>query len=149
MQSRRQLTACRLDSAGAGPGAVLLPDRKVTPSRPCDGAMCCAATRCDGATERCNAVSAGAVETGERIANETADRLIGNPGRCPGAFVALLRNHAEIVRAHANVNRRRPQQEFRRSDLHKGVGEKKADGLRLLIVIGACGTLTTAFRDRL
>jgi fluoride ion exporter CrcB/FEX len=33
--------------------------------------------------------------------------------------------------------------------LHEGVGEKKTDGLRLLIVIGACGTLTTAFRDRL
>jgi hypothetical protein len=42
-----------------------------------------------------------------------------------------------------------PRQEFRRSDLHEGVGEKKTDGLRLLIVIGACGTLTTAFRDRL
>jgi hypothetical protein len=32
-----------------------------------------------------------------------------------------------------------PQQEFRRSDLHERVAEKQADGLRLLILVGACG----------
>ena len=56
----------------------------------------------------CNAVSAGAVETGDRIANETADSL-GSAvlvGAC-GVFVAVLRNHAKIVRA--NANRESPQ----------------------------------------
>jgi hypothetical protein len=32
---------------------------------------------------------------------------------------------------------------------HCNAVRKRPDGLRLLIVIGACGTLTTAFRDRL
>jgi hypothetical protein len=40
-----------------------------------------------------------------------------------------------------------PQQEFRRSDLHEGVGEKKTDSLRLLIVIGGHGTFVAAFRN--
>jgi hypothetical protein len=41
-----------------------------------------------------------------------------------------------------------PQQEFRRSDLHEGVGEKKTDGLRLLIVVGGHGAFVAAFRKR-
>jgi hypothetical protein len=57
----------------------------------------------------CNTVSAGAVETGDCIANETADSLRSAVlfGAC-GAFVALLRNHAKIVRAHANRESPKP-----------------------------------------
>jgi hypothetical protein len=40
-----------------------------------------------------------------------------------------------------------PQQEFTRSDLHEGVGEKKTDGLRLLIVVGGHGAFVAAFRN--
>jgi hypothetical protein len=40
----------------------LLPDRRVTPSRPCDSATVAPQRRCDGATERCNTVSAGAAD---------------------------------------------------------------------------------------
>jgi len=57
----------------------------------------------------CNTVSAGAVETGDCIANETADSL-GSAvlvAAC-GAFVAVLRNHAKIVRAHANRESPKP-----------------------------------------
>jgi hypothetical protein len=75
----------------------------------CDGATVRQPCRCDGATERCNTVSAGAVETGDRIANETADSL-GSAvlvGAC-GTFVAVLRNHAKIVRAHANRESPKP-----------------------------------------
>ena len=45
-----------------------------------------------------------AVETGNAVANEQADSL-GSAilvGACGGAFVAVLRNHGGIVRAHAN-----------------------------------------------
>jgi hypothetical protein len=55
-----------------------------------------------------NTVSAGAFETGDCIANETADRL-GSAiliGAC-GAFVALLRKRAEIVLA--DVDRQPPK----------------------------------------
>ena len=48
-------------------------------------------------------VSAGAVETGNGVTNEKADSL-GSAvlvAAC-GVFVAILRNHAKIVRAHAN-----------------------------------------------
>jgi hypothetical protein len=41
-----------------------------------------------------------------------------------------------------------PQQKFRRSDLHEGVGEKKTDSLCLLIVVGGQGAFVTAFRNR-
>jgi hypothetical protein len=37
---------------------------------------------------------------------------------------------------------------FTRSDLRKRVGEKKADRLRLLIVIGGHGAFVAAFRNR-
>jgi hypothetical protein len=45
---------------GSRAGAALLPDRRVTPSRPCDSATATPQRRCDGATERCNTVSADA-----------------------------------------------------------------------------------------
>jgi hypothetical protein len=41
-----------------------------------------------------------------------------------------------------------PQHEFRRSDLHEDVSEKKTDSLRLLIVVGACGAFVAPFRNR-
>jgi hypothetical protein len=41
-----------------------------------------------------------------------------------------------------------PQQEFRRSDLHEGVGEKKTDSLRLLVDVGGHGAFEAAFRNR-
>jgi hypothetical protein len=47
------------------------------------------------------------------------------------------------LRRHCN-----PQQEFRRSDLHEGVREKKTDSLRLLIVVGGHGAFVAAFRNR-
>jgi len=81
----------------------------VAPQRRCDGATVGQSYRRDGATERCNTVSAGAVETGDRVANETAYSLgsAALVGAC-GAFVAGLRNHAEIVRAHANRESPKP-----------------------------------------
>jgi hypothetical protein len=41
-----------------------------------------------------------------------------------------------------------PQREFTQSDLHEGVGEKKTDSLRLLVVIGGHGAFVAAFRNR-
>jgi hypothetical protein len=40
------------------------------------------------------------------------------------------------------------QQEFTRSDLQKRIGEKQADSLRLLIVVGGHGAFVAAFRNR-
>jgi hypothetical protein len=40
------------------------------------------------------------------------------------------------------------QQQFGPSDFQERVVEKQADRLRLLIVVGACGTLITPFRKR-
>jgi hypothetical protein len=93
------------------PRCSLLSGRRVTPSRPLPLRRNAAVTvrqlgRYAGVTAQptgCNTVSAGAVKTGDRIANETADSLRSAVlvGAC-GAFVAVLRNHAKIVRAHAN-----------------------------------------------
>jgi hypothetical protein len=41
-----------------------------------------------------------------------------------------------------------PQQEFTRSDFEKAIGEEEADGLRLVIVLSACGAFVAALRDR-
>jgi hypothetical protein len=76
--------------------------------------------RCDGATERCNTVSAGEVEAGNRVADEQADRfnsgleksvvekqadslrlLVEVAGH--GAFVAAFRDRSQI--ALADVDR--------------------------------------------
>jgi hypothetical protein len=81
----------------------------VAAQRQCYGATVGQPCRCDGATERCNTGSAGAVGTGNGVTNETADSLGSavRVGAC-GAFVALLRNHAKIVRAHANRESPKP-----------------------------------------
>jgi hypothetical protein len=99
------------------PGAALLSDRRVTPSRlprlrRNAGVTVQQLGRHAGVTAQpngCNTVSAGAVKTGDRIANETADSLRSAVlvGAC-GAFVAVLRNHAKIVRAHANRESPKP-----------------------------------------
>jgi hypothetical protein len=96
--------------ARAAPGAALLSDRRVTASRLLRLRRSCAAHA--GVTappNGCNTVSAGAVETGNGVTNEKADSL-GSAvlvGAC-GAFVAVLRNHAKIVRADADRESPKP-----------------------------------------
>jgi hypothetical protein len=68
----------------------------------CDGAHLGRYAGC-GVTERYRAVSAAAVETSNGVANEKA-RSLGSAVLVTvrGAFVSVLRNYAEIVRAHAD-----------------------------------------------
>ncbi len=90
-----------------GPKSDVVTASAVALQRRCYGATVGAAMRALR-RNRSNSLSAGAVETGNRIADETADSL-GSAvlvGAC-GVFVPLLRNHAKIVRAH--VNRESPQ----------------------------------------
>jgi hypothetical protein len=59
--------------------------------------------RCDAATDRCDIVSAGSVETGNGVVDEKADS-VGSAvlvGTC-GAFVAAFRKRAEIFLADVN-----------------------------------------------
>jgi hypothetical protein len=79
----------------------------VAPQRRCDGAHL-GRYAGYGVTVRCT-FSACVVETGNGVTEETANSLgSGVLVSACGAFVAVLRDHAEIVRAHADRQSPKP-----------------------------------------
>ena len=88
-----------------GPNSDAVTTSAVAPQRRRYAATVRQSCRCDGATEQCNTVSGGAVETCDRIANEKADRL-GSAvlvGAC-GVF-CFQQQPTRRVRPNARQNR--------------------------------------------
>jgi hypothetical protein len=79
-----------------------------------------------------------------------SDGVTGYVTSSHGAATPLRYGVTESARAVEAGNRVAPLQQWsRRSDLEKGVVEEQADGLSLLIVVGAGGILVAAFHHRL